>query len=143
MSRVDYVVVIQWWWWCVLDADGVLGVAVGGVVVLFLVDCGFNRASFTTVMLLYLVLCLGCVTPECMHMVMLWLPCPSRLAWDISTRALGDKIKLRMIIYSGVLFLNATWQMLPWQTCCFFYLFAGAKIRREEKKERKKTLSFF
>jgi hypothetical protein len=28
--------------------------------------------------------------------------------------------------------------MLPWQTCCFFYLFAGAKIRREEKKERKK-----
>jgi hypothetical protein len=128
------------WWWCVLDADGVLGVAVDGVVVMFLVDCGFSRASFTTVMLLYLVLCLGCVTPECMHSVtmLLWLPCPSRLAWDISTRASGDKIKLLMIIYSGVLFLNATWQMLLWQTCCFFYLFAGAKIRREEKKERKK-----
>jgi hypothetical protein len=38
MSWVDCVVVIQWWW-CVLDGDGVLGVAVGGVVVLFLVDC--------------------------------------------------------------------------------------------------------
>jgi hypothetical protein len=110
MSMVDYVVVIQWWW-CVLDADDVLGVAVGGVVVLFLVDCGFSRASLTNVMLLYLVLCLGCVTPECMHMVtmLLWLPCPSRLARDISTRAFGDKIKLLMIIYNGVLFRNATW----------------------------------
>jgi hypothetical protein len=38
MSRVDCVVVIQWWW-CVLDDDGVLGVAVGDVVVLFLVNC--------------------------------------------------------------------------------------------------------
>jgi hypothetical protein len=74
--------------------------------------------------------------------MLLWLPCPSRLARDISTRALGDKIKLLMIIYSGVLFLNATWQMLPWQTCCFFYVFAGAKIRREEKKERKLLVSF-
>jgi hypothetical protein len=42
MSRVDYVVVIQWWW-CVLDADGVLGVAVGGVVVLFLVDLALPK----------------------------------------------------------------------------------------------------
>jgi hypothetical protein len=65
-------VVIQWWW-CVLDADGDLGVAVGGVVVLFLVDCGFSRASFTTVMLLYLVLCLGCVTPKGMHSVTMLL----------------------------------------------------------------------
>jgi hypothetical protein len=99
-----------------------LGVAVGGVVVLFLVDCGFSRASFTTVMLLYLVLCLGCVTPECMHMVtmLLWLPCPSRLVWDISTRALGDKINLVMFIYSGLLFLNATWQMLSWQIVVSF-----------------------
>jgi hypothetical protein len=48
-----------------------------------------------------------------------------------------------MIIYSGVLFLNATWQLLPWQICCFFDLLAGAKIRREENKERKKILSFF
>jgi hypothetical protein len=31
--------------------------------------------------------------------------------------------------------------MLSWQNC-FLYLVAGAKIRREEKKERKKTLSF-
>jgi hypothetical protein len=72
MSRVDYVVMIQWWW-CVLDDDAVLGVAVGGVVVLFLVDCGFSQASFTTVMLLYLVMCLGCVTPECMHTVTMLL----------------------------------------------------------------------
>jgi hypothetical protein len=36
MSRVDCVVMIQWW--CVLDDDGVLGVAVDGVVVLILVD---------------------------------------------------------------------------------------------------------
>jgi hypothetical protein len=27
------------WWWCVLDDDGVLGVAADGVVVLILVDC--------------------------------------------------------------------------------------------------------
>jgi hypothetical protein len=65
------------------------------------------------------------------------------MAWDISTRALGDKIKPLLIIYSGVLFLNATWQLLPWQICCFFDLFVGAKIRREEKKERRKILSFF
>jgi hypothetical protein len=61
------------WWWCVLDADGVLGVEVGGVVVLVLVDYGFSRVSFSAVMLLYLVLCLGCVTPEGMHSVAMLL----------------------------------------------------------------------
>jgi hypothetical protein len=114
-----------------------LGVAVGGVVVLFLVDCGFSRASFSTVMLLYLVLCLGCVTPECMHMVtmLLWLPCPSRLVWDISTRALGDKINLVMFIYSGLLFLNTTWQMLSWQIVVSFI---WLQVPRSEEKKRKK-----
>jgi hypothetical protein len=76
-----------------------------------------------------------------MMTMLLWLPCPSRLAWDISTRASVDKIKLLMIIYSGVLFLIATWQILLWQTCCFFYLFAGAKIRKR-KKERRFLVSF-
>jgi hypothetical protein len=47
-----------------------------------------------------------------------------------------------MIIYCGVLFLNATWQLLPWQSCGFFDLFAGAKIKREEKKERRFLVSF-
>jgi hypothetical protein len=38
-----------------------------------------------------------------------------------------------------VLFLNATWQLLPWQFCVLFDLLAGAKIRRKKrKKERKK-----
>jgi hypothetical protein len=50
-----------------------------------------------------------------------------------------------MIIYSGVLFLNATWQLLPWQFCVLFDLLAGAKIRRKKRKKerRKKILSFF
>jgi hypothetical protein len=61
------------WWWCVLDGDGILGVDVGGVVVMVLVDCGFSRVYFTAVMLLYLGLCLGCVTPEGMHSVTMLL----------------------------------------------------------------------
>jgi hypothetical protein len=51
----------------------VLGVEVGGVVVMVLVDYGFSRVCFTDVMLLYLVLCLGCVTPEGMHLVTMLL----------------------------------------------------------------------
>jgi hypothetical protein len=50
-----------------------LGVDVGGVVVMVLVDCGFSRVCFTAVMLLYLGLCLGCVTPEGMHSVTMLL----------------------------------------------------------------------
>jgi hypothetical protein len=57
---------------------------------------------------------------------------------------LGDKINLLMIIYSGLLFsiechlVNATLAKLA---ICV-YLVAGAKIRKEERKERKKTFSF-
>jgi hypothetical protein len=68
------------------------------------------------------------------------MPCPSR--HDLGyfyLSSLGDKTKPLMIIYSGVLFLNATWQLLPWQFCVLFDLLAGAKIRRKKrKKERKK-----
>jgi hypothetical protein len=100
-------VMIQWWW-CVLDADGVLGVDVGGVVVMVLVDCAFSRVCFTVVMFLYLGLCLGCVTPEaCIRWLCCYeLPCPSRHGLGYFYSSLGDKIKPLMIIYSGVLFLR-------------------------------------
>jgi hypothetical protein len=58
----------------------------------------------------------------------------------------GDKINLVMFIYSGLLFLECQLANVTLAICCFLYLVAGAKIRREgkkeRKKERKKTLSF-
>jgi hypothetical protein len=132
-----FCVMIQWWW-CVLGADGVLGVDVGGVVVMVLVDCGFSRVCFTAVMLLYLGLMLW-VCDTWWHAFGDYaavMPCPSRHGLGyFYPSSLGDKTKPLMIIYSGVLFLNDTWQLLPWQFCVLFDLLAGAKIRRKKRKK--------
>jgi hypothetical protein len=44
-----------------------------------------------------------------------------------------------MIIYSGVLFLNATWQLLPWQ---FVVSLICLQVPRSEEKKRKKERRF-
>jgi hypothetical protein len=56
--------------------------------------------------------------------------------------SLDDKINLVMFIYSDLLFLECHLAMVVLANCCFLYLIAGAKIRREEKKERR-FLVFF
>jgi hypothetical protein len=64
------------------------------------------------------------------------MPCPSRHGLGyFYPSSLGDKTKPLMIIYSGVLFLNDTWQLLPWQFGVLFDLLAGAKIRRKKRKK--------
>jgi hypothetical protein len=54
----------------------------------------------------------------------------------------GDKINLLMIIYSGLLFFECHLVNAILANCYFLYLVAGAKKRKEERKERKKTFSF-
>jgi hypothetical protein len=54
----------------------------------------------------------------------------------------GDKINLVMFIYSGLLFLKCHLANVILANCCFLYLIVGAKIRIEEKKERR-LLVFF
>jgi hypothetical protein len=48
-----------------------------------------------------------------------------------------------MIIYSGVLFLNATWQLLLWQICVSLICLQVPKSEeKKRKKERKKERRF-
>jgi hypothetical protein len=68
------------------------------------------------------------------------MPCPSRQGLGyFYPSSLGDKTKPLMIIYSGVLFLNATWQLLPWQFCVFLICL---QVSRSEEKKRKKERKF-
>jgi hypothetical protein len=71
--------------------------------------------------------------------MLLWLPSAGLGYFYLSC---DDKINLVMFIYSGLLFLECHLAIVVLANCCFLYLIAGAKIRREEKKERKKILSF-
>jgi hypothetical protein len=70
------------------------------------------------------------------------LACPSRLSWDIFTRELGDKLKILMIIYSGIFFLDCHLVINILVNLLFIFWLQVPRRRKEERKERKKTCSF-
>jgi hypothetical protein len=148
MSRVDCVVVIQWWW-CGLDCGGVLGVLL--LVVWWCCSwlAVFLAEQISPLWCFYTGLCyLGawhldaCIWWVCCC----GLACPSRLPWDIFTRELGDKLKILMIIYSGIVILDCHLVITILGDFCLFITCLQVSRRKEErkerKKERKKTYSF-
>jgi hypothetical protein len=55
----------------------------------------------------------------------------------------GDKINLVMFIYSGLLFLNATWQMLSWQIVVSFIWLQVPRSEEKKRKKERRLLVFF
>jgi hypothetical protein len=144
MSRVDCVVVIQWWW-CDLDGDGVLGCwcwwcgdAVLGRLWSLAEQVSPPWCFYTWSCDLGVWHLSACIWWLCYCE----LPCPSRLAWDISTRALVIRSTFWWLSIVACYFCECHLVNVILANCCFLYLVAGAKIRKEEKKERNKTFSF-
>jgi hypothetical protein len=98
----------------------------------------------TSVMLLYWPLLPGGLTPWCMHLVtvMLWAALPISAALRYFTRELGDKLNLLMIIYSGLIILECHLVITILGDLLFIFLVAGAKKRKEERKERRHLVFF-
>jgi hypothetical protein len=79
-----------------------------------------------------------------MHLVtvLLWAGLSISAALRYFTRELGDKLNILMIIYSGLVILECHYVITILGDLLFIILVAGAKKRKEERKERKKTFSF-
>jgi hypothetical protein len=140
MSRVNCVVVIQWWW-CDLDGDGVLGCWCwwcGGAVLGRLWSLAVQVSPMWCFYTWSCDLGVWHLSACILWLCCCELPCPSRLAWDISTRALVIRSTFWWLSIATCYFWMPLGKCYLGKTC-YFCLFGcrcqDQKIRKERKKE--------